>query len=233
MSDFIIKKKISIGGEIKNENSLFDIVFQNKQINLKDNEENTEGNNEGNNGEHNEENNNFPDDVSTTMIIPKGTQLYHATFDIEIISLENIKLTETLTAFFTPNEKYAFEMIASCTKFSHNEKETKDEIKNKEPNGFIHKFIVQEDIPNILKLNLNELETNEKIVKSNYCGIPESKKDMRYNGVAWLNTYDNNKDTDKSYIALCDPQRWLVKDGVSGYVNKQKCIAPGKLSNPY
>lgn len=145
--------------------------------------------------------------------IKAGTILFHgstkATFDPK-----NIRLGEKrLTAYFSSNIKLASDYISGCAKYPLE-------------SGYIHKFIVNRDIDNILILSSFEInkDWNLDYFESYFCNskIPELGL---INGVGFF--YSNDKNGFDSEFALCDPSRFL------DYVSSQQCISRRKISMPY
>jgi hypothetical protein len=140
----------------------------------------------------------------TTGIIKKGTKLFNGSTVKEKFNPILVNLNEsndTLSAFFSTNEKMALTRIGECSNDKH---------------GYIHTFEVREDIDNIFLLPPQE-DNNKKdwlntIIDKKYCTGYENNV---YNGAGFFIL--RNKNIVSAEYALCNPQKLLK------YIGTKNC----------
>jgi hypothetical protein len=159
--------------------------------------------------------------------IPKGTELYHGSFNSDSFNPYAIRLgDESLISYFSPNERISASYFNSCAVF------------NEKKGGYLHKFKVKQDITQILVISqyTKKPHWDKKFLEERFCG---SKFGIDINidpldGVAFFFSTDPNNPVNPKDInqfdvefALCNPNKYLE------YVSTRSCQGWHRLSDPY
>lgn len=160
--------------------------------------------------------------------IPQGTILYHGSLTRETFNTHDIRLgDDKLIAYFSPSKRIAADYIVGCALYP-----TKP--------GFIHKFLVNENIPRIAIISPYEKKDHWTLqyLEDAYCS---RRSDIQSNGIGFFfqkdnidqfNDYPQNsvQVEDSSYeveFALCNPSAHLT------YIGTHRCVAMRQLSDLY
>lgn len=152
---------------------------------------------------------------SELITLPKGINLYYGSIDRNSFDPNNIKLNEnTLFSLFSNNPKLASDNFMNCAKYP-------------QVNGYLHKFNIKKDIPNIKILSqyaLNMYTLEDLNVK--YCSNNDGSI---LNGIAYPIENNTKKHKEENIlhdfiIGLCNPNNFLK------YENSSICINPYKQS---
>jgi hypothetical protein len=160
-----------------------------------------------------------------TYTIKQGTYLYHGSLFKETFDPTNIKLeNDTLTAFFSPSKRLAADRINGCSLYP-------------DKGGFIHVFIVDKDIDNIIIISRYDVQQNDMVltnIQNKFCNATNNSD--RYNGIGFFFSRndivrfdENGQPTSEplSEFAICDPSKHLR------YLHTQRCTSVRQLSNNY
>ena len=166
--------------------------------------------------------------------IKAGTILYHGSVEKASFNPYRIVLgKDSLVSYFTTSKKLSADYILGCANYPSK-------------SGYIHKFKVKKDIPNILIISPHEKEENwdEKYIETNFCfkKMDENKVSsltgiLHLSGIGFFypsesqkSLFDDNSTNSVpssgtlSEFALCEPSKWLE------YISTQRCVAVRQLS---
>lgn len=157
--------------------------------------------------------------------VRQGTILYHGTMYRETFDPDNIILGDNdLVAYFSPDKQLAADYINGCAEYP---------IKN----GYLHKFMVKEDITDIQVISIYEKRNTWTLSTLNdkYC---LNRTGEILNGVAFF--YPKNHSISfgqhtpqmaahdyNAEFAICNPSRYLT------YINTQRCMGPRTMTVEY
>ena len=147
------------------------------------------------------------------ITIKSGIYLYHGSQTKNSFDPTDVKLSEdSLLAIFSNSKNISSDVFMNCSQYPST-------------NGYLHKFIISRDIPNIQVIspyNITPTTTN-KMLESMYCNRQENP---RLNGFAYPIRISEGLHKNKFdyVIGLCRPNDYVK------YVSTMICVNPYRIS---